>query len=93
MHGRVRVVSCSGSEYKLIAKLKAHDRIIWSCSWSHDDAYLATGSRDKKVKVWRKGTTEKDGQQVPSWSLDSTLLFKTGVNAVAFFPLAGEGYA
>lgn len=79
------------AEYKLVAKIKAHDRIIWSCSWSHDDAYLATGSRDKKVKVWRKGTSEKDGQQVPSWSLDSSLLFKTGVNAVAFFPIAGEG--
>jgi hypothetical protein len=47
----------------------------------------------QQVKVWRKGTSEKDGQQVPSWSLDSSLLFKTGVNAVAFFPIAGEGYA
>jgi hypothetical protein len=43
------------------------------------------------VKVWKKGTAEKDGQQVPTWSLDSSVPFKAGVNAVTFFPIAGKG--
>ena len=29
----------------------AHARIIWCCSWTHDDVCFATASRDKRVSV------------------------------------------
>eukprot|EP00474_Spongospora_subterranea_P010145 CRZ10603.1 hypothetical protein [Spongospora subterranea] len=57
---------------------KTHHRIIWSCSWSHDDLYFATGSRDKKIHVWK--VDRSNG----SFSLDSTIATKSAVTAVAF---------
>jgi elongator complex protein 2 len=39
--------------YSLIqCRKEAHGRIIWGCSWSHDNKIFATGSRDKFVKIW-----------------------------------------
>ena len=33
-----------------------HQRLLWTCSWSADSKYFATGSRDKKVALWSVGT-------------------------------------
>lgn len=41
--------------FSLVKKVKdAHSRIIWGISWSHDDHFFATCSREKQksVKVW-----------------------------------------
>jgi WD40 repeat protein len=43
----------SDGRFELVQTIeRAHDRIIWDVSWSPDDLYFATGSRDKTVKVW-----------------------------------------
>lgn len=37
-----------------------HERLIWTCCWSHDDQFFATGSRDGKVAVWTKTGEAQD---------------------------------
>jgi WD40 repeat protein len=44
-----------GCQFTLFKKLKdAHQRIIWSVNFSHDDSLFATASREKQsgIKVW-----------------------------------------
>ena len=41
-------------------KSRHHSRIIWSCSWSHDDKCFATASRDKKVIICHCRVTDDD---------------------------------
>jgi WD40 repeat protein len=38
--------------YKLLFTNKSHSRIVWSVSFSHDNNFLITGSRDKKIKIF-----------------------------------------
>nr|BAE98766.1 hypothetical protein [Arabidopsis thaliana] len=38
--------------HKLMAKVEAHKRIIWACSWNPFGHQFATSSRDKTVKIW-----------------------------------------
>lgn len=63
-----------------------HSRIIWTCSWSHDSKYFATGSRDGKVVVW---TINKDKQRTNilgqcEAASDPLELKSESVTAVAF---------
>lgn len=46
------VILEGGAEHRLVAKLEAHKRIIWACSWNPFGYEFATGSRDKSVKIW-----------------------------------------
>ena len=41
--------------YRLFSVDKSHSRIIWSLSFSHDEEFCVTGSRDKKMKLWKIG--------------------------------------
>jgi elongator complex protein 2 len=46
----------TGDSYELYRGLSTknsyHTRIIWSCSWSFDDKYFVTTSRDKRACIW-----------------------------------------
>jgi elongator complex protein 2 len=66
-------------EYELVAKNKAHARIIWDCAWAHDDALFVTGSRDKTFKVWR----QDDKQQ---WACVCTIKCPEAVTALDLAP-------
>lgn len=62
----------------------AHLRVVFSCSWSWDDQLLATGSRDKTVKVW---SLESSTAEAPSRLVElATLKLKSAVTAVAWIP-------
>lgn len=49
IYEKVEDQSDIGYTYQLASQAKAHARIIWDCSWSHDDTLFATASRDKTV--------------------------------------------
>lgn len=64
--------------YKLVASNKSHARILWDCSWAHDDSLFATGSRDKTVKIWSAAT---------SWTSIATIKLPEAVTSVELAPL------
>ena len=41
----------------MVGKSVAHARMIWTCSWTNDDRFFATGSRDvKSINVLRSSS-------------------------------------
>jgi len=73
----------NSTQYKLTTKIKAHERILWSCSWTYNDQFFATCSRDKTVKIWQ-GKENKDSIK---WEICTELpVFEEAVTAVAFLP-------
>ena len=75
-------------QHKLLARVDAHKRIIWACSWSPCSRFFATGSRDKTVKIWEVLETSESNFQV---RLITTLPpFKCSVTAVAWAPFAAS---
>lgn len=93
---QVRLYAQAGAEKTTFAPAqtldKAHKRIIWSCDWAHDDALLATASRDGAVKLWRRGDGAGDGGQVvlpePLVTFKPSTNESEAVTAVAFAPIA-----
>ena len=66
------------NSYELYQNLKnAHKRIIWCCSWTYDEKYFITGSRDKYISVW----TQDENQKFKKFS---TLQNNDAVTAIEF---------
>lgn len=73
-------------KFDLLRKEKdAHTRIIWGCSWSHDDAFFLTVSREKheSIKLWSGVTADGKAGELVSKVPDSQAPSAT---AVRFFP-------
>ncbi len=48
--------------FEPVAAAKPHARIIWDCAWAPDDGYFVTVSRDKQMKIWRRGADGGDAK-------------------------------
>lgn len=75
--------------FKMIAttdkKNGIHSRIIWSCDWTHDSKYFATGSRDGKVVAWQQTDMDSGTSLKMCAALSTIELKKTdSVTAIAF---------
>lgn len=77
------------SNFKLVAttdkKNGVHSRIIWTCDWSHDSRYFATGSRDGKIVAWAESATSST-TSLGKWHAHSAQEFgkSDSVTALAF---------
>lgn len=68
-------------------KRTCHNRIIWSCSWSHDNKIFCTSSRDKKIMFWKVNYVTESDEFVNREELVSRVAVKDteeSVTAVAF---------
>ncbi|KAE9001716.1 hypothetical protein PF007_g6472 [Phytophthora fragariae] len=75
----------SDGKFALVKSVKAHRRIIWSCSWSPDSSLFVLGSRDQSFSLWCR-TLEK-------WDrVCDSVVFDAAVTAVAFLPSVLPNY-
>ncbi|CAG9826810.1 unnamed protein product [Diabrotica balteata] len=65
-----------------------HSRIIWTCCWTHDSKYFATGSRDGKIAVWSINKSEEITNSLGKCGLASEpyALKNESITALAFAP-------
>lgn len=74
----------SAPSFELVGSTaRAHDRIIWSGSWAPGARLLATGSRDKVLRIW---TFNPDRPAAPDSAAVSLSNLPAAVTAVAFAP-------
>ncbi|KAK9501757.1 hypothetical protein O3M35_012428 [Rhynocoris fuscipes] len=64
-----------------------HTRIIWTCSWSHDSLYFATGSRDGKLVMWSVTDNESKPPLNGVSAVGNFLETKEAITAVDFAPV------
>jgi elongator complex protein 2 len=80
-----------------VTKLKdAHSRIIWGISWSHDDAFYASASREKQksIKVWsgvEKAAEEFEVGKVGELYSELPSGKAPSATAIQFFPTKLQG--
>lgn len=75
-------------QHKLLARVDAHKRIIWACSWSPCSRFFATGSRDRSVKIWELSENGDGNFQVKL--ITALPLFKCSVTALAWAPFTAS---
>ncbi|XP_060527513.1 elongator complex protein 2 isoform X2 [Cylas formicarius] len=65
-----------------------HTRIIWTCAWTHDSQYFATGSRDGKLVVWHENLTMEPSLPLGRYEVacEPLQFVRESVTAVAFGP-------
>ncbi|KAI8071807.1 WD40-repeat-containing domain protein [Gongronella butleri] len=77
-------IQTTSTHYDLVAKNKAHARIIWDAAWTHDDHLFATGSRDKTIKIWQQPAGHSPSS--PEWTAIATLKCTDAITALDFAP-------
>uniref|UniRef100_A0A1E1XGG7 Elongator complex protein 2 n=1 Tax=Amblyomma aureolatum TaxID=187763 RepID=A0A1E1XGG7_9ACAR len=87
----IHEISADGNVFNKIAfaekKAAIHQRIIWSCAWSHDGLYFATASRDKKVVIWGWRAADKTAEAcLGPFESKAELTVEDSATAVTFAP-------
>uniref|UniRef100_L7M717 Elongator complex protein 2 n=1 Tax=Rhipicephalus pulchellus TaxID=72859 RepID=L7M717_RHIPC len=88
-------IDISGNVFTRVAfadkKAAIHQRIIWSCAWSHDGLYFVTASRDKKVVVWGRRAGSSPETSLGPFESKAQLSVEDSATAVSFAPSFAGG--